>query len=47
MGAYDETKICKLVGIFLSNKVSSIYYKDNVGIYRDNGLAIFKNKNGQ
>ena len=43
MGAYDGAEVCKLVGTFLLYKLSLKY---NIGIYRDDGLAIFKNISG-
>ena len=47
MGAYDLVKVCELVGLFLLNKVNSFYNKSNICPYRDDGLAVFKSKNGQ
>ena len=47
MGAYDWVKVCELVGLFLLNKVNSFYNKSNIGPCRDDGLAVFKSKNGQ
>ena len=38
MGAYDGAVVCELVGIFMLNKISEKY-----GLYRDDGLAVFKN----
>ena len=46
MGAYDGAEVCELVGIFILHKLSSIYNKNNIGLYRDDGLAIFKNISG-
>ena len=42
MGAYDGAEVCELVGIFMLNKISEKYDKNNIGLYRDNGLAVFK-----
>ena len=42
MGAYDSAKVCKLEGIFMLNKISEKYDKYNIGLYRDDGLAVFK-----
>ena len=41
MGAYDGAEVCELVGTFLLYKLS-LKYK-NIGLCRDDGLAIFKN----
>ena len=46
MGAYDVAEVCELVGTFLLYKLSLKYNKNNIGIYRDDGLAIFKNISG-
>ena len=46
MGAYDGAEVCELVGIFLQYLVSQHYNKNNIGLYRDDGLAVFKNVSG-
>ena len=46
IGAYDGAEICELVGIFLLYKLSLKYNKNDIGLYRDDGLAIFKNISG-
>ena len=46
MGAYDGAEVCELVGIFMLNKVGEKYNKNDVGLYRDDGLAAFKNISG-
>ena len=46
MGAYDGAEVCELVGIFMLNKISEKYNKNDVGLYRDDGLAVFKNISG-
>ena len=46
IGAYDGARICELVGIFMLNKISEKYNKNDVGLYRDDGLAVFKNISG-
>ena len=46
IGAYDEVEVCELVGIFLLYKLSQKYNKNNIFLYRDDGLAIFKNISG-
>ena len=45
MGCYDGAEVCKLVGPFILNKLSSAYPNDSIGLYRDDGLAVFKNMN--
>lgn len=46
MGAFDGAEVCELVGCFLLNKLSSKYNKNEIGLYRDDGLAVFKNVSG-
>ena len=36
----------KLVGTFLLEKISEICNEGDIGLYRDDGLAIFRNKSG-
>ena len=46
MGAYDCAEDCELVGIFMLNKIGEKYNKNDVGLYRDDGLVVFKNVSG-
>ena len=46
MGAYDGAEVCELVGIFILYQLSHKYNKNNVGLHRDDSLAIFKNISG-
>ena len=46
IGVYDGAEVCQLVGTFLLEKVSEICNKSNIGLYRDDGLSIFRNKSG-
>ena len=46
MGAYDGAEVCELVGTFLLEKISEVCNKSNIGLYRDDGLSIFRNKSG-
>ena len=46
MGAYDGAEICELVGTYLLSLLSQRCPKENIGLYRDDGLAIFKNQSG-
>ena len=46
MGAYDGAEVCELIGLFMLHKLSTQYDKYNIGLYRDDGLAIFKNISG-
>ena len=46
MGAYAGAEVYELVGVFMLNKISEKYDKNNIGLYRDDGLVVFKNMNG-
>ena len=46
MGTYDRAEICELTGTFLLSIIIGIYDKRNIGLYRDDVLAVFKNANG-
>ena len=44
MGCHDAAKNCELVGTFILNKISPIMHEqNNVGLYRDDGLGMFRN----
>ena len=43
MGAYDGAEVCELVGSFLLYALSLKYNQTNIGLYRDDGLAVFRN----
>ena len=40
MGSYDGAEICELVGLFILNKLAIKFGKDNIGLYRDDGLIL-------
>ena len=42
-GAYDGAEVCELVGTLIFIQTFSKIYKNNNDVYRDDGLAIFKN----
>ena len=46
LGAYDGAEVCELVWIFILYQLSRKYNKNNIGLYRDDGLAVFKNISG-
>ena len=46
MGAYDGAEVCELVGCFILSIIASKYNKEDIGLYRDDGLAVFKNISG-
>lgn len=46
MGAFDGAEVCELVGTYLQHKLSETYDIKNFGLYRDDGLSVFKNVSG-
>ena len=38
--------MCEFVGLYLLNKIKPLLDSNNVGFYRDDGLAIANNANG-
>ena len=40
MGSYDGAETCELVGTYILHEISTIVPKENIGLYRDDGLAI-------
>ena len=44
MGGYDGAEVCELVGPFLLEKISEICNKSIIGLYRNDGLSIFRNR---
>ena len=47
MGCYDGAEVCELVGLYILHKLSSAYPNGSIGLYRDDGLAVFKNMNAR
>ena len=47
MGAYDGAEICELVGKFMLSLLSKKYSSNNIGLYRDDGLSVFRKISGQ
>ena len=46
MGAFHRTQVCEAVGNFLLYQLSKNYSKKDIGLYRDDGLAMSKNVSG-
>ena len=44
MGSYDGAE---LVGIYILTRLATIIKKSDCGLYRDDGLVILRNVNGQ
>ena len=41
MGSYDGAEVCELIGIFMLSLIGNKYNPNNIGLYRDDGLAVF------
>jgi len=46
MSSYNGAEICELVGLYILNILSRKLNKKNIGLYRDDGLAVIKNTSG-
>ena len=46
MGGYEGAEVCELVGTYLIHKLSLKCNKNDIGLYLDDGLVIFKNFTG-
>ena len=43
MGSYDGAEVCEIVGIYLLSQVNQVIDNADVGLYRDDGLAVMRN----
>ena len=41
MGSYDGAELCELIGLYMLHKLSQRFDKEDIGLYRDDGLAAF------
>ena len=46
MGSFDGAKIYEIVGFYLLEKLSNLLGKENIGLYRDDGLAAINSCSG-
>ena len=46
MGSFDGAEVCELIGLFLLNNLSEKYGKNDVELYRDEGLVLLRNASG-
>ena len=46
MGSYDGAEICELVGMFALSQLPERYNRRDIGLYRDDGLAVFRGMSG-
>ena len=46
MGSYSGAEVCELVRFYLLGKLTPLIGTKNVGLYRDDGLAVIHQANG-
>ena len=46
IGAYDGAEVFEPIGIYMLYLIGKKYYSKNIRLYRDDGLAAFKNASG-
>ena len=46
MGSWDGAEVCELVGLFILSQIKGAFGINNVGLYRDDGLALLKDYSG-
>ena len=46
MGSYDGAELRELVGLYLLDLLTKEFGKQNIGLYRDDGLSCFENISG-
>ena len=47
MCSFDGVEICELAGLYIQSNLENILSKTNFGLYRDDGLILLRNLNGQ
>ena len=45
MGSYNRVEVCELPRLFALSELSKKFDKGNIGLYRGDGLPVFKNYN--
>ena len=44
MGSFDGAETCELIGTYIVNKTQNVINNNDIGLYRDDGLAVLKNR---
>jgi len=47
MGSFDGAEVCELVGLYVLNTLVNRFGNKNIGLYRDDGLALIKGTSGR
>ena len=45
--SFDRAEVCELIGLFALNTLTKKFGKENIGLYRDDGLALIKSTSGR
>ena len=46
MRSFDGAEVCELVGTYILRRLNTVFENKNMGLYRDNGVGIFRNLSG-
>ena len=46
MGCFDGAEVCEVIGVYILHLLKTVMRKENVGLYRDDGLGILRNSSG-
>jgi hypothetical protein len=46
MGSFDGAEVCELIGLFALNTLAKKFGKENIGLYRDDGLSLIQSTSG-
>ena len=47
MESNDGAEICVITGIYILSQLSNLLPQEDIGLYRDDGLILLQNTNGQ
>jgi hypothetical protein len=47
MGSFDGAEVCELIGLYALNTLAKKFGKENIGLYRNNGLALIQSTSGR
>ena len=47
MGSNDGAEICEFTGIYILSQLANLLPREDNGLYRDDGLILLRNANGQ
>ena len=47
MGSFFGAELCDLIGLYALSSLKHLYKNNEIGLYRDDGLAIINRKNNQ